>query len=179
MFRRAVKHKKPWRFNEELQRLKGMKKEAYDYVTRFGAVRRVMDSSTNQPIPEGEEWEYHFEKWAQCHDGGLHRWGILTTNGSESLNNVYRVARQLPICAIVERTFYKAVEWYHQRRKVADEWHERGLQFPPKIMETIRRRGEKGRKHRVIPLAYEPHNFEVINTNAIIEQVLLILTLFH
>jgi hypothetical protein len=46
----------------------------------------------------------HQEIWAQHLDGGLNRWGIITSNGSESLNNVFRIARQLSICAIVENT---------------------------------------------------------------------------
>jgi hypothetical protein len=35
----------------------------------------------------------HQERWAQYLDGGLNRWGIMTSNGSESLNNVFRIAR--------------------------------------------------------------------------------------
>ena len=62
-----------------------------------------------------EEEPLQLHKWAQCHDGGLNRWGIMTTNGSESLNNVFRVARQLPVTAIVERIFYKVVDWYVKR----------------------------------------------------------------
>jgi hypothetical protein len=32
----------------------------------------------------------HQKRWAQHLDGGLNRWGIMTSNGSESLNNVFR-----------------------------------------------------------------------------------------
>jgi hypothetical protein len=46
----------------------------------------------------------HQEIWVQYLDGGLNRWGIMISNGSESLNNVFRIARQLPVCAIVENT---------------------------------------------------------------------------
>jgi hypothetical protein len=45
----------------------------------------------------------HQERWTQHLDGGLNRWGIMTSNGSESLNNVFRIVRQLPVCAIVEK----------------------------------------------------------------------------
>jgi hypothetical protein len=58
----------------------------------------------------------HQEIWAQHLDEGLNRWGIMTINGSESLNNVFRIARQLPICAIVENMWHKCVEWIYQRR---------------------------------------------------------------
>jgi hypothetical protein len=37
----------------------------------------------------------HQEIWTQHLDEGLNRWGIMTSNGSETLNNVFRIARQL------------------------------------------------------------------------------------
>jgi hypothetical protein len=52
------------------------------------------------------------ERWVQHLDGDLNRWGIMTINGSESLNNVFRIAGQLSICAIVENTWQKYVEWF-------------------------------------------------------------------
>jgi hypothetical protein len=57
----------------------------------------------------------HQERWAQHIDGGLNRWGIMTSNGLESLNNVFRIARELSICAIVENTWHKYVEWFYKR----------------------------------------------------------------
>jgi hypothetical protein len=51
----------------------------------------------------------HQERWVQYLDGGLNRWGIMTSNGSESLNNIFRIAIQLPICAIIENTWHKCV----------------------------------------------------------------------
>jgi hypothetical protein len=35
----------------------------------------------------------HQERCAQYLDGGLNRWGILISNGSKLLNNVFMVAR--------------------------------------------------------------------------------------
>ena len=72
---------------------------AHDYIMKFGKKNRHDEL---EPLA--------LNKWAQAHDGGLYRWGIMTTNGSEVLNSVFRVARQLPVCAIVERTFYKCVD---------------------------------------------------------------------
>jgi hypothetical protein len=40
----------------------------------------------------------------------------MTNNGSESLNNVFRIARQLSVCAIIENTWHKYVEWFYNRR---------------------------------------------------------------
>jgi hypothetical protein len=35
----------------------------------------------------------HQEIWTQHLDEGLNRWGIMISNGSESLNNVFKIAR--------------------------------------------------------------------------------------
>ena len=48
--------------------------------------------------------------WALSHDDGTHRWGIMTTNGVESLNMVYKNARAMPVTALVEVTFYKSMK---------------------------------------------------------------------
>jgi hypothetical protein len=57
----------------------------------------------------------HQERWAQHLDEGLNRWGIMTSNGSESLNNMFRIARQLSVYAIVENTWHKCIEWFYKR----------------------------------------------------------------
>jgi hypothetical protein len=85
----------------------------------------------------------HQERCVQHLDGGLNRWGIMTSNGSESLNNVFRIARQLPICAIVENTWHKCVEWFYQRRQIAAAWEAQGLVFSQKVTEMIKHRGDK------------------------------------
>jgi hypothetical protein len=54
----------------------------------------------------------HQERWAQYLDEGLKSWGIMTSNDSESLNNMFRITRQLPVCAIVENMWHKCVEWF-------------------------------------------------------------------
>jgi hypothetical protein len=46
----------------------------------------------------------HQERLAQYLDESLNRWRIMISNDSESLNNVFRITRQLPVCAIVENT---------------------------------------------------------------------------
>jgi hypothetical protein len=35
----------------------------------------------------------HQERWAQYLDRSFNRWGIMISNGSNSLNNVFRIAR--------------------------------------------------------------------------------------
>jgi hypothetical protein len=64
----------------------------------------------------------HQEEKAQHLNGSLNRWGIMTSNGSESLNNVFMIARQLLVCAIIENTWHKYVEWFYKRREIAAAW---------------------------------------------------------
>jgi hypothetical protein len=61
----------------------------------------------------------HQERCVQNVDDSLNRWRIMTSNGSESLNNVFRIARQLSVCAIIKNTWHKCVEWFYKRREVA------------------------------------------------------------
>ena len=69
--------------------------EAIDYLNKVG--KRNPNDEDELPCPE---------KLYQAEDGG-HRWGIMTTNGSESLNAVFKISRRLPVAAVVEDTFYK------------------------------------------------------------------------
>jgi hypothetical protein len=134
----------------------------HDYIMKTGTVC----DKENQPSM--------LHKWTQCEDGGLNRWGIMTSNGSESLNNVFRVARQLPVCALVEKTFYKCVEWFVERRTIAAEWNDRGLVFSQKIIELLKKRGRKGRRHQVTPIVWEgnfENQYDVIVQNGVIARV--------
>jgi hypothetical protein len=107
----------------------------------------------------------HQERWVQHLDEGLNQWGIMTSNDSESLNNVFRIARQLPICAIVENTWHKCVEWFYQRRQA---WETQGLVFSQKVTEMIKYHGDKGRTYDVIPLDWGINNYDVYNRNDLI-----------
>jgi hypothetical protein len=82
IFKKFVCKMKPWRFNEGMDLIRVRSITTYQYVMWCG--KRLQNL---------EEEPLQLHKWAQCHDGGMNRWGIMTTNGSESLNNVFRVAR--------------------------------------------------------------------------------------
>ncbi|KAH9608717.1 hypothetical protein KSS87_019195, partial [Heliosperma pusillum] len=53
--------------------------------------------------------------WTLFEDGG-HRWGVSTTNISESYNNVLKGARHLPIRAMVESTLEKCAYIFRRYR---------------------------------------------------------------
>jgi hypothetical protein len=40
----------------------------------------------------------------------------MISNGSESLNRVFKTVRCLPVVAIVEGAWYKCVSWFDERR---------------------------------------------------------------
>jgi hypothetical protein len=104
--------------------------------------------------------------------GGLNRWGIMTSNGSESLNNVFRIARQLSVCAIVENTWHKYIEWFYKHREIAAAWECQGMVFSQKVTELIKHRDDKGRTYDVIPLDWGINNYDIYNINGLIETVI-------
>ena len=62
--------------------------------------------------------ELEKEKWMLAHDDGL-RYGVLTTNLSEVFNSVLRGARNVPITACVQLTFYHLVKYFNTRHAQA------------------------------------------------------------
>jgi hypothetical protein len=76
----------------------------------------------------------------------------MSNNGSKSLNNVFRIARQLPVYAIVVNTWHKCVECFHKRQKVTAVWEAQGPVFSQKFIALIKHRGDKERIYDVIPL---------------------------
>jgi hypothetical protein len=96
----------------------------------------------------------------------------MTSNGSESFNNVLKIARQLPVCAIVENTWHKCVEWFYKCREVAAASEAQDLIFSHKVTELIKHRGDKGRTYDVVPLDWGINNYDVYNRNGLIETVI-------
>ena len=54
------------------------------------------------------------QKWTLAHDGG-HCYGAITMNLSESFNGILKSARNLPITALVELTYYHCVTYFADR----------------------------------------------------------------
>lgn len=85
------------------------------------------------------------EKWTLFDDGG-HRWGITTTNVSESFNNVFRGARRLPIRALAEATLEKTVAVFQRDWKRLAECH---TALAPKYAALFEKYRVHARTHRV------------------------------
>ncbi|XP_078167095.1 uncharacterized protein LOC144561871 [Carex rostrata] len=122
----------------------------------------LMKVGKNNPRDVNEDPAY--EKIYQSRDGGW-RWGIMTTNGSESLNAVFKQSRMLPVAAVVEDTFYKLNAWFQERRAKAAELIRMNQSFSTRVEEKLRRHRDKGATMTVIPMGNDGTEFEVQNPN--------------
>jgi hypothetical protein len=122
---------------------------------------KMMENLEKEPL--------QLHKWAQCHDGDLNRWGIMTSNRSESLNSVFRVAHQFPVIAIVDRTFYKVVDWFVTISQVAQQWLQNRMELSANMLYVLEHRIRKAKEHRVIPLGSD--TYEVIDHDGVVKTV--------
>ena len=67
---------------------------------------------------EAQQWleAIPLQLWALSHDGGR-RYGIMTTNVPEVFNSVLKGARNLPITALVQLTFFCLNSYFVARRE--------------------------------------------------------------
>nr|XP_034604918.1 uncharacterized protein LOC117864969 [Setaria viridis] len=72
----------------------------------FKEIKRELDKMVNEACKAWFEAQMeHKAKWALAYDEGGFRYGIMTTNLSESLNHVFTGVRSLPVSGIVEFSF--------------------------------------------------------------------------
>uniref|UniRef100_K4A117 SWIM-type domain-containing protein n=1 Tax=Setaria italica TaxID=4555 RepID=K4A117_SETIT len=69
------------------------------------------------------------DKWAQAFDEGGMRWGIMTTNFSESLNGVFKGIRSRPVAGIIEYTFEKCNAYFVNRWGKARDMLDQGYRI--------------------------------------------------
>ncbi|XP_078170289.1 uncharacterized protein LOC144564560 [Carex rostrata] len=94
----------------------------------------------------------------QAMDDGS-RWEIMTSNGSESLNHVFKTSRGLPVAAIIEETFYKCVSWFEQRSETAVQLQAAGQLFSTRVHKKLDKHIEKTKK--MSTLAFGHNEFMV------------------
>jgi transposase-like protein len=61
-----------------------------------------------------EEQMPHRDKWALAFDARGLRYGVMTTNSSESFNKVFKGIRAVPVLGIVEYSFRKCNEYFYE-----------------------------------------------------------------
>ena len=69
------------------------------------------------------------DKWALAYDEEGKRYGIMTTNNAESLNNIFRGIRSRPVAGIVEYSFEKLNEYFVDRWGKAQSLLDQGEQW--------------------------------------------------
>lgn len=95
------------------------------------------------------------EKWTLAYDGVV-RYGIETTNLYEVLNNIVKGAKNLPITALVEMTFYKLVAYFCKPREVAHDFVSDDVQFPKIVKDVFIHKQSRARWHR--PMNFDNKN---------------------
>jgi hypothetical protein len=149
-FKQGCRKKKPRRLAEMWKDFEKICPKAITYLNKVGKKK----PSDPEEIPK------HEKVFASC-DGG-YRWGIMTTNGSESLNNVFKQSRRLPVAAIVEDTFYKMNEWFVQRRERAAEVLASGQRWSTRVEKRLAKHTNKASQMKVVPYGYEQGEYEVL-----------------
>ncbi|XP_078177055.1 uncharacterized protein LOC144571584 [Carex rostrata] len=149
-FKLMVKKKKPRRFKEGMQAITDACPAAVEYLKKVG--KYLEDDSHENPKPE---------KCFQCMDGG-YRWGIMISNGSELLNNAFKLCRRLPVTAIVEETFYKCVKWFVDRKENAERCINEGKLWSARVENLLAKRGRKARVMVATPFGNTNGEYEVL-----------------
>ncbi|XP_022004308.1 uncharacterized protein LOC110901845 [Helianthus annuus] len=85
-------------------------------------------------------------KWTIVHDRGNRRWGNITTNISESMNNVLREARLLPVKSLIHYTFTKDVSEYARHAQMAQSCN---TPLPPQIWSRFNKLHSVAMQHEV------------------------------
>jgi hypothetical protein len=135
MFKKTCRKNSEWKFRSYLNELEEWHKESREYLNTVG-----MDE-----VPENEghtDRVWAPQTWSLRHDRGM-RWGVMTSNGSESLHKVFIEARGRPVCALVLATYYKMLEWFNQRKLLARELANMNQIFSNRVTHILEKRANK------------------------------------
>ena len=83
----------------------------------------------------------------------------MTTNIAESFNNVLKGVRGLPLCSIIELTFYRTADYFRDRGNAAMQCSTR---FSPRVESIIEKRKVKAQFHRTRIFDLGNNEFEVM-----------------
>ena len=89
-----------------------------------------------------------FEKWSRSHFRG-NIFEIMTTNITETVNNMMRKAREYPITALIDCVLFKMGQWFLTRR-----WKALALESPITLNreEILRNRWDQAGSLKSIPV---------------------------
>ena len=103
----------------------------------------------------------HKAKWALAYDEGGFRYGIMTTNLSESFNRVFTRVRSLPVSEIIEFSFHKCNEYFVKRWELAQRNLAELGRFGKARTEHLKETKELAKQHITEPYGPRRHVFSV------------------
>ena len=101
--------------------------------------------------------------WTQSHDGGR-CFGAMTTNISECFNGVLKGARGLPIVAMVEFTWSKLVEYFHDQHKEITYELLKGKKWSTYAFSTWEENRRKSEKHYLEAFSNQHMIYQVVTS---------------
>lgn len=101
------------------------------------------------------------EKWSLACDIDGGRFGHMTTNLAESVNKVFKGARNMPITALVKCTYARLVDYFVQRGIAARDQLQARQVYCHKVMVALAKNHEKASAHMVRTYNVERTRFEV------------------
>ncbi|CAH9076219.1 unnamed protein product [Cuscuta europaea] len=116
-------------------------------VRKFDDIMKEIDKTN----PDARKWldKIHPPQWSLAHDGGR-RYGIMTTNLSEVFNSVLKGARNLPITACVQLTFYRLVKFFCVRRGFVGDALAKQYLYTPHVLANIEGYRVKANTHDIV-----------------------------
>ncbi|XP_042038682.1 uncharacterized protein LOC121784581 [Salvia splendens] len=86
----------------------GIATQKHEYIRRWRELNHVSDEAVRYlEVLEKSKWTLAYDK--------CRRWGETTTKMVECYNNVLKGARDIPIKACIDRTFWNTVKWFVDR----------------------------------------------------------------
>ncbi|KAL9667494.1 hypothetical protein QQ045_001855 [Rhodiola kirilowii] len=119
-------------------------KKEYKFANQYQELMQALKDR-----PDIREWLRNIDVhlWSLAMDTDGMRWGSMTTNASESFNNVLKHGRDLPISALVMFTFKQLNKYFNNRRYRYDNTDSA---FAPKVHERLEVLRQRAQFHRVV-----------------------------
>ena len=95
------------------------------------------------------------EKWTRSQDNGS-RYGWMTSNAAECMNDVFKGARMLPITSLVRLTFYLTIIYFERRRAEISETLDRGDIYTEYAIRKLKKWEKQASAHSVTSLIEKP-----------------------
>ena len=99
--------------------------------------------------------------WTRAYDGGV-RFGVGTTNMVESYNAILKDARNLPVTALVKKTYYGYNEIWNKRKAEASSNIAEGAILMNYANKKFERWNKIASAHQVSLFDYEQQIYEVV-----------------